>query len=131
MAFPRFATLRLIPAYTWLVVCPALLALSLLSDRFHPGLGWELYFLAVTLMSPIAFVAYGWDKWKSKRETSRISEKTLHLLAAFGGWPGATLGQTWFRHKTVKPVFRTILIVISLTHISFALILAGMALMGD
>lgn len=130
MAFPRFATLRLIPAFAWLLCCPALLAASVFTERCHPGLAWELYFLAVTIMSPVAFVAYGWDKWKAKRESSRIPEKTLHFLAAFGGWPGAMLGQTWFRHKTIKPVFRTILIAISLTHISLTLILAYMSLTG-
>jgi uncharacterized membrane protein YsdA (DUF1294 family) len=117
MAFPQFGKLRLLPAVTWLVGCPALLAFSLLTERFHAGLWWELYFLAVTVMSPVAFAAYGWDNWKAKRETSRIAEKTLHLLAVLGGWPGAVLGQTWFRHKTIKPVFRAILIGISLSHI--------------
>lgn len=126
MAFPRFATLRLIPAVLWLLCCPALLAFSLLGEQFRPGLSWELYFLAVTVMSPLAFVAYGWDKWRAKRDASRISEKTLHFMAAFGGWPGAVLGQTWFRHKTVKPVFRTILIAISLTHVGLTLFFASM-----
>lgn len=130
MAFPRFATLRLIPAVLWVIGCPALLALSLFGEQFRPGLGWELYFVAVTVMSPIAFVAYGWDKWKAKRESSRIPEKTLHFMAAFGGWPGAMLGQTWFRHKTIKPVFRTILIAISLAHVGLTLLFAGMRFTG-
>ncbi len=117
MSLPRIRTLKMIPAILWLVVCPGLLAFSLFTERFNAGLWWELYFLAVTILSPLAFVAFGWDKWRAKRETTRIPEKTLHLLAALGGWPGAAVGQQWFRHKTVKPVFRAILIAICVLHI--------------
>ena len=74
MSLPGFGKLWLFPAVLWLLGCPALLALSLLSDAFKPGLAWELYFLAVTVFSPMALVAYGWDKWRAKRETTRISE---------------------------------------------------------
>ncbi len=38
----------------------------------------------------------------------RVPEKTLHLLALFGGWPGALMGQRVFRHKTQKFGFRIV-----------------------
>jgi uncharacterized membrane protein YsdA (DUF1294 family) len=34
-----------------------------------------------------------------------VPERTLHLLALLGGWPGAILGQRHFRHKTRKVSF--------------------------
>ena len=101
----------------WLLTSLALLALSLFSS-FQPGLVAELYWCAVVVLSPIAFTAFGWDKWKAKQESRRIPEKTLHLLAILGGWPGAVLGQQMFRHKTVKPVFRSILVAIGVAHIA-------------
>ncbi|UOO82529.1 DUF1294 domain-containing protein [Uruburuella testudinis] len=35
----------------------------------------------------------------------RIAEKSLHVVALAGGWPGAQLGRLVFRHKTVKASF--------------------------
>ena len=66
------------------------------------------YLAMVGLMSPVAFLAYGWDKRRARREERRISEKTLHLLALFGGWPGALAGQRAFRHKTQKVSFQIV-----------------------
>jgi len=120
MKRPDLRKIAAFPALAWVIGCPALLAFSLLSSAFRPGLAWELYFAAVTVFSPLAFAAYGCDKWRAKRETSRIPEKRLHLLAVLGGWPGAVLGQKWFRHKTVKPVFRAILALTSWLHIGIA-----------
>ena len=59
-----------------------------------------------TILSIIAFVAYGYDKRASRRGDERVSERTLHLLALCGGWPGALAGQLIFRHKTRKTSFR-------------------------
>ncbi|MEZ6132647.1 MAG: DUF1294 domain-containing protein [Planctomycetaceae bacterium] len=131
MKLPNIRKITAIPALVWAIGCPALLLFSWLSDAFRPGLGWELYFAAVTVFSPLAFVAYGWDKWRAARETSRIPEKRLHLLAILGGWPGAVLGQKWFRHKMVKPVFRAVLASISGLHIGIAGFLCYRALFSQ
>lgn len=80
------------------------------------------YLAMIGLMSPVAFVAYGWDKRRARREERRISEKTLHLLALFGGWPGALAGQKTFRHKTQKVSFQ---IVFWLTGILQIVALSG------
>lgn len=57
----------------------------------------------------IAFLAFGWDKRQSERHGGRIAERTLLVLALFGGALGALLGQQLFRHKTKKQPFRTLL----------------------
>lgn len=57
------------------------------------------------VLSVIAFAAYGIDKGQAVRSGRRIPEKHLHLLAIFGGWPGALIGQRVFRHKTRKTRF--------------------------
>jgi uncharacterized membrane protein YsdA (DUF1294 family) len=53
-----------------------------------------------------AFVAFGFDKWRATRSGRRVSEFSLALLGALGGWPGGLLGMKVFRHKTAKPSFR-------------------------
>jgi uncharacterized membrane protein YsdA (DUF1294 family) len=60
------------------------------------------------VMSLATVVIYGVDKRRAKLEGARISEKTLHVLALLGGWPGAIAGQKLFRHKTYKKSFRLV-----------------------
>jgi uncharacterized membrane protein YsdA (DUF1294 family) len=57
-------------------------------------------------LSLITFIIYGWDKRSARYAARRIPEVLLHLLALLGGWPGAWLGQVWWRHKSRKPAFR-------------------------
>lgn len=60
------------------------------------------------VMSLLTYLVYGFDKRAAQKGRSRISEKTLHLLSLFCGWPGALLAQHRLRHKTVKQPFKAI-----------------------
>ncbi|WP_254434132.1 DUF1294 domain-containing protein [Halobacillus sp. Marseille-Q1614] len=63
---------------------------------------------AVTLliiMSLIQFLLMGYDKKQARERKWRISEKTLWLLALFGGAAGAAAGMQVFRHKTKHTSF--------------------------
>ena len=68
-----------------------------------------LYFL---LINSISFFYIGIDKMKAQVNRRRVSEKTLWLLALIGGSLGTLLGMHFFRHKTKKISFQTILAVI-------------------
>lgn len=57
-------------------------------------------------LSLITFGLYALDKAAARQGAWRTPEKTLHLLALTGGWPGALLAQQFLRHKSVKPSFR-------------------------
>lgn len=48
----------------------------------------------------VAFVLMGYDKHQARRGGGRIPERTLFLLAFFGGALGILLGMKAFRHKT-------------------------------
>ncbi len=56
--------------------------------------------------SVAAFGLFGYDKWQSGRRGGRVSESTLWLVSAFGGWPGGLLAIALFRHKSVKTSFQ-------------------------
>lgn len=56
--------------------------------------------------SAASVVVYAVDKSAARHGQWRISETTLHLLALFGGWPGALIAQRLFRHKSRKPSFQ-------------------------
>lgn len=56
-----------------------------------------VYFL---IMNLVGFITMGIDKIKARKRGWRISERTLILIAFFGGALGSFLGMKIFRHKT-------------------------------
>ena len=58
------------------------------------------------IINVIAFLIYGLDKLKAKKEMWRIPERVLILLAVVGGSIGALLGMRVFHHKTKKWKFK-------------------------
>lgn len=75
------------------------------------------YLGLVVVMSAICYAAYGLDKWRAVHNGRRMPERTLHLLAFLGGWPGALLGQQQFRHKTQKPSFLVMFWLVVVFHV--------------
>ena len=62
-------------------------------------------FVLYLAMSLITYVFYYCDKSAAQKGAWRTPENTLHLLALFGGWPGALVAQQAFRHKSKKRSF--------------------------
>ena len=87
-----------------------------------PDTTLKVYLLLVLLFSPLCLLLFGWDKRRAIQQGPRISERTLHMLAFFGSWPRAWLGQRIFRHKTQKRMFRFVFWLIVMLHMSFRLI---------
>ncbi len=63
------------------------------------------YLGLVAVASLVSFAAYGFDKRRAAAGGRRVPERTLHLLALAGGWPGAILARRRYRHKTRKVPF--------------------------
>lgn len=61
------------------------------------------YVLAINL---IAFLAYGIDKLKAKKNMWRIPEATLIWMAVVGGSIGAIIGMKVWHHKTLHKKFK-------------------------
>ena len=66
----------------------------------------KILFIYLLVINLIAFVAYGMDKWRAKKNKWRIPERTLILLAVIGGSIGALAGMYVFRHKTQHMKFK-------------------------
>ncbi len=77
-----------------------------------------VYLSLILVMSFATFFAYGRDKGQAATGGRRIPERTLHLMAFFGGWPGALLGQRQYRHKTQKVSFRIVFWIVLALHVA-------------
>jgi len=86
-----------------------------MGEAFMPPLLWIASIYAI--MSIVTFAAYGLDKHQAERGKRRISERTLHLLELMGGWPGAAVGQGFFRHKRRKFSYMVVFISIVFLHV--------------
>lgn len=62
-----------------------------------------LSWLAIT--SVIAFLNFGWDKGRARKDKRRVPERVLLTWSILGGAPGAVLAMFAFRHKIRKPSF--------------------------
>jgi uncharacterized membrane protein YsdA (DUF1294 family) len=69
------------------------------------------------LLSAVAVAVYGFDKRRACNGGRRVPERSLHLIALLGGWPGALAGQRMFRHKTQKTAFRIVLWLTIAVHL--------------
>jgi len=86
--------------------CVAILFLAVvcgLAARGTLPLGVAALYLTASVA---AAVAYGIDKSSARTGAWRTPERSLHVLALMGGWPGALAAQRIFRHKSRKASFR-------------------------
>jgi uncharacterized membrane protein YsdA (DUF1294 family) len=63
------------------------------------------------LLSFLTFFVYSKDKRAARDGNWRVSERTLHTLSLFCGWPGAIVAQVQLRHKTRKKDFRIVFLI--------------------
>jgi len=81
--------------------------------------------LGYLALSALTFTVYAVDKAAARANRQRTPEKTLHVLALVGGWPGALIAQEWLRHKSVKPAFRMVFWITVAANIAAFLFLAS------
>ena len=74
--------------------------------------------LCCVLMSVLTYSVYALDKNAARRRRHRVAERTLHLLALLGGWPGALIAQRLLRHKTHKRRFLALFWLTALAHVA-------------
>lgn len=68
------------------------------------------------MVSSVALAAYAIDKRAAVRGRWRTRERTLHLIEALGGWPGALLARRYLCHKSRDARFLIVSWLIILAH---------------
>lgn len=87
---------------------------------------YSLYYLLA--VNSLTFLLYGIDKYKAKKGRWRISEATLHTMAAIGGSIGAWAGMRTWHHKTMHKTFKYGIPVIIIMQIALVVYLHTMIL---
>lgn len=106
------ATLFSLPAFLLIYLVIAVL--------WRPPLWFAVVYVGASL---VTFFAYYRDKVAAASKGRRTRESNLHLLALFGGWPGALVAQQVLRHKSTKQEFRTVFwATVALNVLGFALV---------
>ncbi len=83
----------------------------------------QFYLFFMTLMSLVAFILMGYDKFKAKIGGWRISESTFYLLSLLQGYPGILIASKIFRHKTHKTLFQIINFIAYITGLTIIYLL--------
>jgi uncharacterized membrane protein YsdA (DUF1294 family) len=89
------------------VAFAALFLIALLAAGLAGAISLAIFALYAAI-SVAAFIVYGMDKSAARRKRQRTPERTLHALGLAGGWPGALIAQSLFRHKTSKQPFQAV-----------------------
>lgn len=61
------------------------------------------------------------DKLQARAQRLRVPESSLHLISTAGAAPAALLAMSWIRHKTRKPAFWILNVVLTLGWLIFLL----------
>ena len=82
----------------------------------------KIILISLAVINLITAILFAWDKWRAKKDASRIPEKTLLLWMALGPF-GGIIAMHLFRHKTSKTSFHIpayALAILSITGQIFA-----------
>jgi uncharacterized membrane protein YsdA (DUF1294 family) len=108
--------MRIGAAVIMFLIAPAAAAAGLLP--------WWYSTLSVAA-SLASLLLYAADKRAARAGTRRIAERTLHLTALLGGWPGALAAQQLFRHKYRKTPFMLRFVLSAVLHSSVSVALSS------
>jgi uncharacterized membrane protein YsdA (DUF1294 family) len=65
-----------------------------------------IWLVAYLIVNIVGILIMGEDKKRAKKHQYRIRERTLWLVALFGGAVGTTAGMQLYRHKTKHVSFK-------------------------
>lgn len=120
---PPVRALRTGRGAAWMLVIPgfALVYAAVAAVWMPPFWVAGLY----VVLSGVTFIAYAADKSAAASGAWRTRERTLHVLALAGGWPGALLAQQRLRHKSAKRAFRRVFWASALFNVLGLVVLAS------
>ncbi|MDX1459100.1 MAG: cold shock and DUF1294 domain-containing protein [Marinobacter sp.] len=112
----------------WLALLMAVSVLGALVALFYQGYVPLLLPGVYAAMSLVTVVVYAVDKGAAEKGNRRVPEGRLHLFELLCGWPGALVGQQFFRHKTRKASFQVtfwLYVILNLAALGWLLMWPG------
>ncbi len=79
----------------------------------------KIFIIYLSTMNLLSFLLMGVDKYKSRHNLWRISQKKLFFVSLIGGAVGSVLGMKIFRHKISKLKFKIVMALITIINIFF------------
>ena len=92
-------------------------------------LSWHLLAAWLVMINLISFSFFGFDKWRARRQESRIPEKVLYGLVLAGGNVGGLGAMLLFRHKVRKRSFQ--LVFWGIVALQIIIVILGIVLNQD
>lgn len=85
----------------------AVVVLYIVATQLVVAIGWAHWglFLGVYGLSLVGFLMFASDKDRAENGNRRISEASLLIVSALGGWPGGLMAMATQNHKTSKGSF--------------------------
>ena len=76
----------------------------------------QFLFGSLATVNLLAFLAFGMDKRRARRDKQRVPESTLLWLTFAAGVFGSWVGMSFFRHKTRKKSFRWKMVLVTIIN---------------
>jgi len=77
------------------------------------NVGWVIALGWLFILGLLGFTLMGFDKRRARTRGRRVPERTFYELALVGGALGIVAGAFVFHHKTAKPSFFLVVIIIA------------------
>ncbi len=87
---------------------------------------WTLTMGWLLVSGFVGFILMGIDKARAVDREWRIPEKTFFMLALVGGAFGVLAGSSVFHHKTLKPSFMGVIILLTLAWLGILVYLQSL-----
>lgn len=80
----------------------------------------DYFWIYLLVINIVAGIVFAWDKYSSMYRTTRVPERTLHILEFLGGWISVMILMPIIHHKNSKRSYHVVTIMIAVLWLAAA-----------